>query len=88
MIKHTAKQVKDCYTHFASGQKVPRSSASQASADSVLQDTYQYNEAAVWQDFAVSHEEKENFQRTPNRVSDQNHFQISSAAHIAIIQKF
>lgn len=57
----------------------------QASADRVLQDTCQCNKAAVLQEFTVFHGEKEIFQRTANRVSEQNHFKISSSAHVAII---
>lgn len=63
------KQVKDCYSHFASEQKVPRSSTLQASADGVLQDSCQYNKADVLQDFTVIHGDKKKFQRTAKKAS-------------------
>lgn len=61
-------------TCFASGQKALSRSAQWASAERVLQDTRQYNKAPVLQDFTIIHGEKERFQRTANRDSQQNHF--------------
>lgn len=63
------KQVNYYYSHFASEQKVPRSSTLQASADGVLRDTCQYNKADVLQDFTVIRGEKEKIQRTAKKAS-------------------